>query len=307
MKYSIRFGYACINTILRENGIFPSRSLILSTLHDKGIKEAKRLAMLNLEDVLIILRWNEEHNIRLYRLSSNMFPHIINPQADQNYTLKFAKDKLKEIGDYAKKYNHRLTFHPGQYTQLASNSARVHKQSLKELALHAKILDYMGLDSNSIMIVHGGGVYGNKENTLKELDKNISKLPLFIKNRLCLENDEFSYSVFDLLPLCIKHKLPFCFDVFHHKVMYNKKADELVTKDLIENILRTWTNRELKPKFHLSNQKKMAKRGSHSDYVNTIPEYLLDLPNKYKINIDVMLEAKQKEQAVFRLIKKLKM
>jgi len=53
----------------------------------------------------------------------------------------------------------------------------------------------------------------------------------------------------------------------------------------------------IKPKVHVSEQGP-GKCGHHSDFIETIPEYLLEIPNKYNINIDIMIEAKMKEQAI---------
>ena len=53
---------------------------------------------------------------------------------------------------------------------------------------------------------------------------------------------------------------------------------------------------DIRPKFHISEQAIDKKKGAHSDYVETIPNYLLSLPD-----IDIMIEAKAKEQAVLYL------
>ena len=71
----------------------------------------------------------------------------------------------------------------------------------------------------------------------------------------------------------------------------------------IPKILETWKNRNIKPKFHVSEQGE-GKIGHHSDYIEVIPEYLLEIPEKYFIEIDIMIEAKMKEQAIFKLYKK---
>ena len=68
-------------------------------------------------------------------------------------------------------------------------------------------------------------------------------------------------------------------------------------------ILKTWTRRKIKPKFHVSEQGN-GRIGHHSDYINELPEYLLEIPRKYNINIDIMIEAKKKELAIFKLYEK---
>lgn len=69
------------------------------------------------------------------------------------------------------------------------------------------------------------------------------------------------------------------------------------------DILASWTNRGIKPKFHVSEQGS-GRTGHHSDYIKVIPDYLLEIPEKYRIEIDIMIEAKAKEQAIIRLYKK---
>jgi len=70
-------------------------------------------------------------------MSSEIFPHIGNPKAHEQYNLEFAKDKLKSIEDLAKKFKHRSTFHLGQFCQLATPKEEVYKQTLVDLGFHA--------------------------------------------------------------------------------------------------------------------------------------------------------------------------
>ena len=71
----------------------------------------------------------------------------------------------------------------------------------------------------------------------------------------------------------------------------------------IPQILETWKKRGIKPKFHVSEQG-AGRCGHHSDYIEVIPDYLLEIPEKYNTHIDIMIEAKMKEQAVFKLYAK---
>ena len=75
-------------------------------------------------------------------------------------------------------------------------------------------------------------------------------------------------------------------------------------EDYMERVLHTWTRRNIKPKFHVSEQRPDARTGAHSDMIETIPSYLLDIPEKYGIDIDIMIEAKLKEQAIRYLYNK---
>ena len=115
-KKDVQLGLCCMNKTLREQkpSIFSSRGMIISSVKKLGIPELKRRIILNLEDTLKLIEWNEKNGIKVFRLSSNIFPHKSNPRIE-DYDFEFAKPLLKKIGDLAKKYGHRLTFHPGQY------------------------------------------------------------------------------------------------------------------------------------------------------------------------------------------------
>ena len=68
-------------------------------------------------------------------------------------------------------------------------------------------------------------------------------------------------------------------------------------------ILQSWQKRGIKPKFHVSEQGK-GRCGHHSDYIEVIPQYLFDIPEKFNVDIDIMIEAKKKELAIFKLYEK---
>ncbi len=46
-----------------------SRGAILSPFNEEGLKHTSQLALQNCKDLLPILQWNHEHNIRLFRCS----------------------------------------------------------------------------------------------------------------------------------------------------------------------------------------------------------------------------------------------
>ena len=199
---SINLGLCCINTVLRKQKppVYSSRSMILKSFETKGMDHLKRLIRQNLEDTIKLIEWNYEHNINVFRLSSELFPHKSNPKAP-SYTFDFALDLLTKIGETARKYNQRLTFHPGQYDVLASPNEDVLKHTIDDLAYHAEVLDLMGMDSNSVMVIHGGGVYGNKCKAKQRFCKNFAKLPENIRSRLVLENCEKNFSIIDCLEI----------------------------------------------------------------------------------------------------------
>ena len=307
----IQLGLCCLNTTLRSQKptVFASRSIILRTLHEQGVDFLKEKILQNLQDLLVMIEWNEQHGIKVFRLSSGMFPHKSNARA-QDYSLDFAQELLTKIGDLAKKYNQRLTFHPGQYNVIGSPHEKVVESTTKDLLYHAEVLDAMQAPPDSVMVIHGGGTYGDKEATKERWCENYLKMPDPIRRRLVLENCEKNFSIEDCLEISEKVHVPVVFDT-HHYTCYNilhPTTSEFTNtikpaEDYIERILATWTRRNLKPKFHVS-EHGSGKCGHHSDDIEEIPEYLLERPEKYGIEIDIMIEAKKKELAIFRLYEK---
>lgn len=309
MTNHIEFGLCCINTVLRKQNIFPNRTCRLSTATTKGLKHVQSLSLKNLEDVLVILDWCKRYNITSYRLSSDMFPHISNPQFSNtpdtpSYSLDFAKSHLRKIGEKARTLGIRLSMHPGQFNQIASESEKVFANTKLDLLCHTNILDEIEQDGvdpfkRAIICIHGGGVYGDKKKTMERWCERFKTLPFNVKSRICLENCEKCYSADDCLVLCRKLNIPCIFDTHHYNCYSQLHPDETQrpADEIIPDVLQTWKRRGLKPYFHISEQG-TGKIGHHSDYVENIPDYLLDIPQDITIDI----EAKAKEQAILRLL-----
>ena len=302
----IQLGLCCLNIELREccPKVFSSRSVILKTLLTKGVEHLQAKIIENLQDVLIMMDWNEANGIKVFRLSSELFPHISNPKAPK-YNFDFAKDLLKKIGEKSKLYNQRLTFHPGHFNCLGSPNKNVIDNTINDLDYHANVLELMELGEDSVMVIHGGGIYGDKEKTIERWCDNYNKLPIHSKKRLVLENCERNFSIEDCLKVSEKVNIPVVFDTHHYDCYNIIHPYEIfdIPSNYIPKILETWKKRNIKPKFHVSEQGK-GKCGHHSDYIEKIPEYLLEIPDKYNIHIDIMIEAKMKEKAIFKLYDK---
>lgn len=300
IKSNFRFGYACICTELQKKKIFTSRTLRLETLKKKGIEYAKSLAMQNLQDLLVILKYNVKNDIYFMRISSQIFPFVTHP--DYKYSLDFCDDLLKEIGNYANKHNIRLTMHQCHFNVLSSNKENVVHNTINDLHHHNDILDRMCIDKQGVIIIHGGGVFGNKNKTLLRLKQNILSLQKNTRDRLSLENCEISYTVEDLLPICEELQIPLTIDFHHDDLKPSSKPVEFY----FDRIFKIWENRGIKPKVHVSNSAPgilntdpMTKRRKHSDLIQFLHEPLL----KIDIPLDVMLECKLKEQAIYQLRK----
>ena len=295
---NFNLGYACINTELRKKDIFTSRTLRLKTLEKMGIDYVKDMCIQNLKDLLEILKWNKENYIYLYRMSSQIFPFASHPK--HTYSLDFADILLKEIGQYAKDNKIRLTLHPDQFNVLSSNNEKVVEQSILNLQHQADIMDRMQLDKNSIMVLHLGGCYNDKNAAIARLIHNIKKLPKNIKDRLVLENCENCYCLEDALPVSEELQVPIVIDLHHDSIYPSSKPASFY----YDRIFKVWKNRGIKPKVHVSNSvpgildtDNKTKRRKHSDHIRFFHTELL----KIKFPIDVMLECKLKEQSIMNL------
>lgn len=302
---SIQLGFACINTELRKQNIFCSRTCRLETiLKTGGIKLVKKLIRKNLDDLEKLVDWNYEYGIRFMRISSELMPHVTNPDAPK-YSIEQFRSKLQRIGKKARWYKQRLTFHPGQFNILSTPKKDVLDKTRDELEWHATILDMMGMDQDSVMIIHGGGLYGDKESAINRFIDNYKTMPECVKRRLVLENCEKCYNIEDVLRISNVCNIPIVFDT-HHYNCYNICKDCLPhpPEYYIPYILESWKRKDIKPKFHVSEQRCDSRLGAHSDYIEEIPNYLLEIPEKYGVDIDIMIEAKMKERSVFKLYEK---
>lgn len=296
----IRLGYACLNTHLREYDIFSSRSLRLDSVSKHGLALIQQLIRNNLEDLMKIIIFNEAHGIRFYRLSSCIFPHMSNPLAGDiaDYDLSFVKAELRIIGRYALEHGHRLTTHPGQYVQLGSTNPEVVKRSMQDLMNHATLFAMLGYQPRhgAVMIVHGGGTFGNRQETLQRWRENFQALPSDTRKYIALENDETSYGVQHLLPFCESLGIPFCLDVFHNDISPDKI---ILTPEIIQRIAATWQS-HANMKIHLSFQNPELRRGAHSKSIDEIPMEIFHWSHELD-KLDIMLEVKDKETSVFKL------
>lgn len=197
-----------------------------------------------------------------------------------------------------------------QFTQLGSPRKQVIDNAIRDLEYHAELLSLLKMppqqDRDAVMILHLGGVFGDKAATLDRFRENYARLPQGIKDRLVLENDDVSWSVHDLLPLCEELNIPMVLDFHHHNIIFDAEQIREGTKDIMElypRILATWKRKNIMPKMHYSEPTPAAitgrQRRKHSPRVATLPPCPPDM--------DLMIEAKDKEQAVFELMRTFKL
>lgn len=312
--WPVQLGLCCANTVLQAQRppVYAARTMTLASIRRWGMDALRVKVRDNLNDVLTMLDWNYRHNIFVFRLSSDLFPHFANPklkpvlqELGEVYTMAFAADLLVAIGEKARLLNQRLTFHPGQFNVIGTPHPHTFATTAAELSYHADMLDMMQCGPDSVMVVHFGGTYGNKQETVERWVRQFYLLPPYVQLRLVIENCENSFSVEDCLALSDRTLVPVVFDTHHHDC-YRAAHPEQQLADgsaYLDRILHTWQRRGIKPKFHVSEQGD-GRVGKHSDYVEALPSYLLRAAMRDNVKLDIMIEAKAKEQAIFKLYKK---
>ena len=300
----VQLGLCCLNKQLRDQGVFCSRKPIIKTIKDNGMERLLSRCTMNAEDLIRMIEWNHQHGIRVLRISSDIFPHFTTPDVPR-YDLDFVQPLLTKAGVLARRYGQRLTFHPGQYNVVGTPFPDKLANTAKGLDYHAEVLDRIGCPVDSVMVVHGGGIYDDKPQTIQRWIQQYQGLPDRVKRRLVLENCEKCFHIEDCLYVSREVNIPVVFDT-HHYDCYKKLHPEQTFRppqDYISEILGTWTRRGIKPKFHVSEQGS-GRTGHHSKYIQEIPQYLMEIPERYGISIDIMIEAKMQEQAIISLYHK---
>lgn len=293
----MKLGYCCINTELTS----PNKGCVVKTIEKNGVGHSIELAKKNLEAVMAILEWNFDHHLHVYRMSSDMLPQYTNPMLSKDgrlFDLAILSQHFDRLGELSKRYDQRLTFHPGQFNQVGTPRWEVFEKTRADLSMHADILDRIGCSPNSVIVVHGGGSYGDKPTTMTRWSDQFKKLPLSVQQRLVIENCERQYNYSDILELSKAIDRPVVFDLHHHQCYSQAVEEQPDPETFIDKIIATWSAKKLRPKLHISNQAEGKRLGAHSDYVDAIPDYLL------KMEVDLMIEAKAKEGAVLRLKEK---
>ena len=319
-----QLGYACINMTLAKQGISCNRSMIRRTFDAKGVAYASELILENLRNLTKIVSWNNQNGIKVYRMSSNMFPWM----SEYEFTDLPDYDKicnlLKGIGTLAMENGQRLSFHPGQFCVLASPNEEVVLNAMNELDKSAQIMDFMGLPESRMakINIHVGGAYGDKKTALERFCKNFLRLQPSAQARLTVENDDKAnmYSVKDLYEGVYKVVgIPIVFDYFHHKFCTGDMTEE----EALKLAASTWG--DVKPCTHYSESRRDEQKliieqicknnkitidemqdwptlaGMYKEFskikVQAHSDYIKEEIKDYGLDIDVVVEAKAKELA----------
>lgn len=286
--------------------VSPSHTITVrqfETLKTKQEKEEKliQIAKQNLQNTLEILKWNVKNHIYVYRMSSKLIPLA----TWRGFTFHFEKElenEWKKLGEYIRKEDLRISFHPDQFSVINTPKQEVFEACQRDLAYHSHMFECMGLDERYKIVMHVGGVYGNKQSAKDNFIHRFEMLPPNIQNRIILENDDKSYTSLDVLEICEKIKIPMVLDVHHFAV--NKEGESL--KESLKRAIRTWEGEYFCPKLHFSSPRNEKEKRAHAEYINFSDfQNFFYIAHQVNHDLDIMLEAKAKELSLLRLRKQI--
>ncbi|HEX2606952.1 MAG TPA: UV DNA damage repair endonuclease UvsE [Flavisolibacter sp.] len=284
----MNIGYACINMELADKGITTNKGMIRKTFLEKGIQYASQLALQNVTALLEILKWNAAHGIKVFRVTSELFPWA------SEYKLEALPDftEIRSLLEAAGRTGIRISSHPGPFNKMAGTGPTL-QNTITDLEIHSHIFDLMGLPAThwSKINIHVGGAYGDKQETLVKFAKNFPLLSGNLQSRLTVENDDKAglYTVAELRPLHEMIGIPIVFDYFHHRLNPGQQTEE----EAFHTAFDTWT---VRPIFHYSSSRRekedpASKKEAHSDWA-------YEKIHTYGKDVDIILETKMKERSV---------
>lgn len=288
----MRIGYACLTVGVRGTG--------MRTCTMKNATEEKLLEIIghNLDSLENMIDYNAKNGILLFRISSDLIPFGSSPVNRLPWEMVF-RERFQAIGEKIKRRGIRVSMHPGQYTVINSADEDVARRAFEDLRYHNLVLDSLGAGPESKIVIHVGGVYGEREESLKRFADRYRSLDDSIRDRLVIENDERSYNIGHVLEAALTLGIPAVFDNLHNAVNPSEAGGSDVM--WIDECSKTWKPRDGSQKIHYSQQNHSKRRGSHSDSVR-IGEFLEFYGSLGSRELDIMLEVKDKNLSAIKCI-----
>ncbi len=218
---------------------------------------------------------NLDADCRMVRLSSDILPVYTEPTWSwfwsQPDVVAYAEKHFAEVGSIARSRNVRLSFHPGQFTVLASDNADIVRRSIEEFEYHADMARYMGYGKSFQdfkINVHISGRAGPEG--IRQAYKRLSPEA---RNTITIENEENAWGLDDCLSL--SDLLPIVLDIHHHWVREGEYLDPSDAR--VSRVLDSW--RGVRPTMHYSVSREDILAGHCA---NTLPDYRTLLESGHK-------------------------
>lgn len=289
----IRLGYACITNCLDSTSSSPYT--YGEYLKYGDMEKLDRVIVSNLKSLEEIIYYNIKNNIHFYRMSSKIIPLATKSDVKFDYINKY-KSYYDKIGKMISDYDMRVDFHPDQFCVLNSVKSDVVSASIDILKYHYSLLEALGI-KNKILVLHVGSNSFGKDNSIRRFINNFNNLPKYLKECIAIENDDKVFSVSDVLEISKNTGVPVILDYHHH--LCNKSDFSF------EDIFNSFNN--MKVKMHFSSSKNKKDFRSHNDYING-DDFIdfIKILKKYDRDVDIMIEAKCKDDSLFRLVRYIK-
>lgn len=285
-------GYACLH--------IGSEKTKFSSIRLKSAEPERIRSVIagNLKALESVIEYNNDNDIRLFRICSEIIPFGSHPINTVEWWKEF-EDELANIGSKIREYKMRVSMHPGQYTVLNSPVVDIYEKSVDDLEYHCRFLDSLGCDSTSKMTLHIGGVYCDKKTAVMRFIRRYKELSDNIKRRLIIENDDKSYNAQDVLSISERTGIPVVFDSFHNEL--NSVDSKHSTYDWIDICRNTWKSKDGLQKIHYSQPNINGVHGAHSQHIIS-KDFLNFYEGLHTKNIDIMLEVKDKNLSAMKCI-----
>lgn len=288
----MRIGYACLTLGVPDTQL---RTCVMKNADESRLME---IIASNLRSLERILDYNADQGIRLFRISSDLIPFGSSPVNSLEWWMLF-EEQFLQLGDKIRKNGIRVSMHPGQYTVINSPDEEVVARAFKDLEYHARVLDSLRTGPDSKIILHIGGVYGDKQSAIDRFILNYHRLDTCVKKRLVIENDDKSYNISEVLSIGRQLGIPVIFDNLHN--IANPSDIPSTESDWVNECHLTWGEKDGPQKLHYSQQEPGKKTGSHSGSI-MISEFLAFINRINRTDIDIMLEVKDKNLSAVKCI-----
>ena len=273
----------------------------LSTSRTCRLKNAtavrvRELIEQNLDALDRVITFLIRERVYLYRLSSGIVPFASHPVNKVRWWRHY-EGELRRLGARFREAGIRVSMHPGQYTVLNSPREPIVQASIDELVYHARLLELLGTDASSKIVLHIGGLYaGTEQAAMDRFVAVASTLPENVRQRLVVENDDRLFDADEALWAARQLGIPVVFDWLHHHA--NPAPRDV--REVIVDVMDTWGERDGIPKMHLSTQAADGPAGAHADFVD-VADLVAFVEHTPSRPFDCMLEAKQKDRALLQL------
>src|SRR3954451_12421945 len=220
--------------------------------HDPRRWQSDPHLSVSLDRLEAILGYLEDNAIGMYRMATALAPYASHPDLPRfRDQPRECAERLAQVGERARAAGIRLSSHPGQYTVLNSEDARVQTLAVEELEVQAELFDAMGLGPEAVVVLHVGGAAGGPDAALDRFRAGFERLSDAARGRLVIENDDRTFALRDVLALSERVGRPVVWDVLHH---HCHDPDRIPDREALELALATWPA-GVTPKMHYSTPK----------------------------------------------------